>query len=157
MHTFTHALAPSTLLELSYSWRLVVAVVLGVVMGVERSIAGKHAGLRTYGLVSLGSCAFTLVGVIAAQQLSMFSGINPFQIAGYVVLGIGFIGSGLAMTGNGQPSELTTATGIWVAASVGMLCGFGLYVLAFAVTAISLIVLVLLASLERILRAHNGK
>ncbi|HEV7449679.1 MAG TPA: MgtC/SapB family protein, partial [Candidatus Paceibacterota bacterium] len=96
-------------LEFEIIIRITVAVVLGACMGLERSLAGKHAGMRTYALVALGSSLFTVVGVVASYQMSSFAGINPLQIAGSVVVGIGFIGSGLAMFKGEHPVELTTA------------------------------------------------
>ena len=77
----------------------------GDLLGLERSIAGKHAGMRTYALVSLGSCLFVIVGTLASYQLSIFSGINPLQIAGSIVIGIGFIGSGLAFMGGQKQGD----------------------------------------------------
>jgi putative Mg2+ transporter-C (MgtC) family protein len=114
---------------------LVLAAVLGAFLGVERSLAGKHAGMRTYALVSLGSCLFVLLGTVAS--------------------GIGFIGSGLAIM-RGEHAELTTATGIWVVAGVGMACGFGLYLLAVVATVIAATVLSLFLRLENVLRKKAG-
>jgi putative Mg2+ transporter-C (MgtC) family protein len=140
-------------------WRLLVAAVLGAVLGFERSLAGKHAGMRTYALVSMGSCLFTVVGTLAALQLSMFSGINPVQIASSIVVGIGFIGAGLsAVRGDGinTHAELTTATGIWLGAGIGMAVGFGLYDIAFASTILGVLIFSLVAKFERRLRMRYG-
>jgi putative Mg2+ transporter-C (MgtC) family protein len=71
---------------------LIIAAVLGGILGLERSLAGKHAGMRTYALVSLGSCLFSMVGTLASFQLSFMPGINPLGIAASIVVGIGFIG-----------------------------------------------------------------
>lgn len=141
--------------------RLVVAVVLGVVLGLERSLSGKHAGMRTYALVSLGSSLFVVVGVLSSYQLAMFAGINPIGIASSVVIGIGFIGAGLAALGKGNGHsgphpELTTASGIWVAAGIGMASGFGFYTLAFATTVLGLIIFWIFAKFERNLNERYG-
>ncbi|MBC7836597.1 MgtC/SapB family protein [Acetobacteraceae bacterium] len=135
---------------------LIAAALFGAFLGVERSLAGKHAGMRTYALVSLGSCLFVIIGTLSSLQLSIFPGINPLQIAASIVIGIGFIGAGLSSM-RGDHAELTTASGIWVASGVGMACGFGFYLLAFAATAISLIVFSVFAKLERALRVRYGK
>lgn len=136
---------------------LAIAALLGACLGLERTLAGKHAGMRTYALVALGSCVFSMVGVISSYQLSLFSGINPLQIAGSVVIGIGFIGAGLAaMNIPGGRGELTTASGIWVAAGVGMACGFGLYTLAIGTAVIAVIILSFLLRLENSVRRHYG-
>jgi putative Mg2+ transporter-C (MgtC) family protein len=145
------------LFESDMVWRLIAAAVLGAVLGFERSLSGKHAGMRTYTLVAMGSALFTVVGTVAAQQMSAFVGINPLQIASSVVVGIGFIGAGLSvMRGEGSHAELTTATGIWVAAAVGMTVGFGFYSTAVAATILGILIFSLLARLEHRLRTRFG-
>jgi putative Mg2+ transporter-C (MgtC) family protein len=142
-------------IEVEVITRLAVAVVLGACMGLERSLSGKHAGMRTYALVALGSCLFTVVGVVASYQLSGFSGIDPLHIAGSVVIGIGFIGSGLVIV-NKDHAELTTASGIWVVAAVGMAAGFGYYGVALAAAVLGILVFSLLLRLETGLRRRFG-
>lgn len=156
MYQFVHGVLPEiSFIEGAFVCNLIVAAVLGTLLGLERSIAGKHAGMRTYALVSLGSCLFVIVGTLASYQLSIFSSINPLQIAGSIVIGIGFIGSGLAFMG-GQKQEITTAAGIWVAAGVGMASGFGLYILAFVTTIISVTIFSLFARVEAWVRTRFG-
>lgn len=140
----------SMLSQLGLMVPLVVAALLGMVLGLERTIAGKHAGMRTYAMVSLGSALFTLVGVIASYQLSTFAGTNPLQIAGSIVIGIGFIGTGLAAFRGDHPVELTTASGIWVAAAVGMASGFAMYTVAIGTTILAVLILTI------VLRFENG-
>ena len=106
-------------------------------------------------MVALGSCLFVIVGTLASLQLATFPGINPLQIAGSIVIGIGFIGSGLAAFRGDQP-ELTTAAGIWVVAAVGMACGFGFYVTAVATTILAVVVFTVLSKVERRLRSAWG-
>jgi putative Mg2+ transporter-C (MgtC) family protein len=155
MNLLGHAFDPITMLEISYSSRLLVAALLGMAIGLERSLAGKHAGMRTYAMVALGSSLFVILGTLASYELSIFSGINPLQIAGSIVIGIGFIGSGLAAF-KGDHIEVTTASGIWVVAAVGMATGFGLYILAIAGTIISLLIFSILSRFERVMRANYG-
>jgi putative Mg2+ transporter-C (MgtC) family protein len=145
-----------TIVETQVSGRLVVAAFLGVLIGIERSLTGKHAGMRTYGLVALGSALFCLVGTFASYQLAYFSGVNPLQIAGSVAIGIGFIGSGVAMFRGEHPGELTTASGIWVVAAVGMACGFGFYTFAFIAALLSIAMFVVVSKIEHSLRARWG-
>jgi putative Mg2+ transporter-C (MgtC) family protein len=135
---------------------LIVATLLGTFLGLERSISGKHAGMRTYALVSLGSCLFVIVGTMASLQLAVFQGINPLQIAGNIVVGIGFIGAGLAVFRGEHPVELTTASGIWVAAGVGMACGFGFYMIAFVTTVLGLFIFSFLLKIENKIRRTYG-
>ena len=143
-------------LELSFTLRLIIAAALGMIVGLERSMAGKHAGMRTYAMVSLGAALFVTLGTLASYQLAVFSGINPLQIAGSIVIGIGFIGSGLAMYRGEAPVELTTASGIWVVAAVGMACGFGLYILATTTAVLSIVIFTFFSRIEKRLRARYG-
>lgn len=150
---FVSSITPGSL-ELQVALGLIIATVLGAFLGLERSLAGKHAGMRTYALVSLGSALFTAVGVIASLHMSYFAGINPLQIAGSVAIGIGFIGTGLSVFRGEHPVELTTATGIWVAAAVGMACGFGLYAIATIATVLAVLIFTFLLKLENRFRRH---
>ena len=142
--------------EFAFAPRLIMAVFLGAIMGLDRSIAGKHAGMRTYALVSLGSCVFAIVGTLASYELTSFNGTNPLQIAASVVVGIGFIGSGLAAFRGEHPVELTTATGIWVVAAIGMACGYGLFVIATTCTILGILIFSVLARTEHWLRVLWG-
>jgi len=136
--------------------RLAVAVVLGALLGLERSLSGKHAGMRTYALVSLGSSLFTVLGVVASYQLASFGGINPLQLAGSVAIGIGFIGSGLVAFSKDGHTELTTASGIWVVAAIGIAAGLGYFGVAFAATILGGLIFSLLLRLENRLRRTYG-
>jgi putative Mg2+ transporter-C (MgtC) family protein len=136
--------------------RILVAALFGALLGLERSIAGKHAGMRTYALVSLGSAFFVGVSIIGGYQLASFGGINPLQVAANVVLGVGFIGAGLAAFRGDHPVELTTASGLWVAAGIGMACGFGLFTTALAVTVLGILIFSVLAKVEYRLSRRLG-
>lgn len=145
---------PSFVVELALAWRIVLAAALGAALGLERSLAGKHAGMRTYALVSAGSAMFVILGTLASVDLaSQFSGVNPLQIAGSVVLGVGFLGTGLSVFRGDHPVELTTAAGLWVAAGVGMAAGFGFSVLAMCGAIVAVVILSVLLSLENTMRA----
>lgn len=139
-------------LQFTLVWRLVLAAALGAALGLERSLAGKHAGMRTYALVSAGSALFVIIGVLASYELASFAGINPLQIASNVVLGVGFLGTGLAVFRGEHPVELTTAAGLWVAAGIGMAAGFGFSFLAFGAAIIAVLILSLLLSVENDVR-----
>jgi putative Mg2+ transporter-C (MgtC) family protein len=143
--------------EVDFIWALAIAAILGALLGLERSVAGKHAGMRTYALVSLGSCLFAILGTLASMQLGgLFPGVNPLQLAGSIIIGVGFIGSGLSLLRGDHQIELTTATGIWVVAGVGMACGFGFYLLALAATAIALAIFTLFLRVENAVRTKYG-
>lgn len=144
-------------LENEFIVRLVVAAALGALLGLERSLAGKHAGMRTYALVSLGSALFTVAGVLASYQFAVFPSINPLQLAGFVIVGIGFIGSGLAVFRGDHPVELTTASGIWVVAGVGIAAGLGFAAMAVAATVLGILIFSVLARVEHRIRDRFGE
>ena len=151
MHTLS-SIDVSTSLQIALAWRLLLAAILGALLGIERSIAGKHAGMRTYALVSMGSALFVMVSILASYQLSVFTGINPLQIASNVVLGVGFLGTGLAVFRGEHPVELTTAAGLWVAAGLGMAAGFGFGLLALLAAVLAMLILTLLLKFENRIR-----
>ena len=138
--------------------RLAVAVLLGGLVGLERTVAGKHAGMRTYALVSLGSCLFIVVGTLASFELSVFNGLNPLVVASNIILGVGFIGAGLAVFRNNGAAhvELTTAAGIWVVAAVGMAAGFGFFSIAAVSAVLAVLVFSVLLRLENMIRRRFG-
>lgn len=135
-------------METSVIIGMVSATVLGSLLGLERSVSGKHAGMRTYALVSLGAALFSAVGVLASYKLALFSGTNPLQIAGSVAIGIGFIGAGLSAM-RGDHAELTTAAGIWLAAAVGVACGLGFFSIAVVSTVLGILIFSVFTRVER--------
>ncbi len=120
--------------------RLTFAVLLGVLIGAERSRVGKRAGMRTYALVSLGACLFiTMSGVVAFKYAESFT-FDPLRVASQVVVGIGFLGAGVIFVQRNELTGLTTAAGLWVVAAVGAACGYGLYSIASYVTVLTLFI-----------------
>ncbi len=114
--------------------RLVLAGVLGGLIGLEREYRAKVAGTRTHLLVAIGAALMMLVSKYG------FGGVgDPGRVAAQIVSGIGFIGAGAIMVNKHAIHGLTTAAGIWVAAGIGMASAAGLYVLAVATTVLSLI------------------
>lgn len=142
--------------ELDLIGPLFIAAFLGALLGLERSVAGKHAGMRTYALVSLGSCLLVILATLTSYMFANFSGVNPVAVIGSIAIGIGFIGSGLA-TMKGEHAELTTASGIWVASGVGIACGFGLYLIAATSTMLGLIIFSLFLRFENAVRTRVSK
>jgi len=119
--------------------RLLAALFFGVLLGAERNFAHKTAGMRTYSLVCLGSAAFVVGSIAATLPYVGLVNFDPMRVASQVVLGVGFLGGGLIVVRNGDINNLTTAAGLWIAAAVGMLSGFGLYMLAAFTTLLTLI------------------
>jgi putative Mg2+ transporter-C (MgtC) family protein len=118
------ALDVGTQLELTV--RLVVALLLGGVIGWERELGRMPAGFRTHALVSLGSAIFTVISAYAFTG----PGSDPTRIAAQIVSGIGFLGGGAILHYGGTVRGLTTAASLWSVAAVGMAAGAGLYVVA---------------------------
>jgi putative Mg2+ transporter-C (MgtC) family protein len=116
---------------------LLLAAVLGSIIGYQRETHGKPAGVRTLGLIGVGS------GLFGVTSMLGFPGGNPSVIAAGVVTGVGFLGAGAILQRQGGIEGLTTAATIWVTAGVGLAAAAGLYILAPAVTAMSVIILLL--------------
>jgi putative Mg2+ transporter-C (MgtC) family protein len=122
-------------MEAVSSWelvgRLVLAAVLGFLIGLERELRGQAAGERTHALVALGSAAFALISGLA------FPGGDTARVGAGVVTGIGFLGAGMILKREGVRIEgLTTAAGIWAVGSIGLAIGAGLYVLGTVTAAL---------------------
>ena len=135
--------------------RLLVAGLLGGVIGFERDIHGRAAGLRTNMLVSVGAALFMLVSVAMAQIYSRgpeSTGlrVDPSRIAAQIVTGIGFLGAGAIIKEGFNIRGLTTAACLWVSAGVGMAAGAGLFEIAILVTLIGLFTLVVVNRFERV-------
>jgi putative Mg2+ transporter-C (MgtC) family protein len=124
--------------------RLVVAAILGGIIGLERQLRHKPAGLRTNMFICFGSAMFTVL----SRQLAG-TDADSARIAAQIIPGIGFIGAGSILHSRGSVTGLTTAATLFVVASVGMAAGGGLYLTALFATAMILIALALLGRLER--------
>ncbi len=124
--------------------RLAVASGLTGLLGAEREIRRKEAGLRTFTLVGVGAAIFTVIG-----PLVLPTGADFTRIAAQVVSGIGFIGAGLIFRQGSHTKNLTTAAGVWAAAAVGMAAGAGLFILACGATAIIMLALTVYGYIER--------
>ncbi len=129
-------------------FQLTLATLLGMGLGVERSIAGKTAGMRTYALVSLGSCLFTVTSVLVSTAYIGTVDFDPLRVAAGIITGIGFIGAGVIIFRENTPRGLTTAAGLWVVSGIGIAVGFGLYALAIFSTLLALSVFTLMWYLE---------
>jgi putative Mg2+ transporter-C (MgtC) family protein len=138
------ALSLGTQIELTV--RLVVALVLGAVIGWERELQRMPAGFRTHALVSLGSAIFTIISAYA------FTGplSDPTRVAAQIVSGIGFLGGGAILHYGGTVRGLTTAASLWAVAAVGMAAGAGLFVIAAVSAVLVIVALELFQRLERV-------
>jgi len=126
-------------IELEMFLRILLATVLGAIIGYQRERAGKAAGLRTNSLICLGAALFTVVSFHAFGLAA-----DPARVAAGIVTGIGFLGAGAILRrGGGIVEGLTTAATIWAVAAVGLAAGAGLYLICAGATALILIVLFL--------------
>lgn len=134
---------------MDFALRLVVAGILGVLIGLEREYRAKEAGYRTHFLVAVGSALLMIVsqhgfdGMLGKEGV----GLDPSRIAAQIVTGIGFIGAGTIILNRQIVRGLTTAAGIWATAGIGMCAGAGMYALAISATVLTLIGLELLSRL----------
>lgn len=126
--------------------RLALAAILGGVIGLERELKRKPAGLRTNMFICFGSAMFTVLSTELASQWGIG---DHTRIAAQIIPGIGFIGAGSILHDRGSVSGLTTAATLFVVASIGMACGGGLYLLAIFATMLIYLALHLLGVLER--------
>jgi uncharacterized membrane protein YhiD involved in acid resistance len=127
--------------------KLVLAMVLGILLGLERIYAHKTAGMRTYALVTVAAAFF----VIIAQGFT--SEVDPvIRMASQIIVGVGFLGAGLIIFKDGHIENLTTAAGMWMCAGIGMAVGFGMFREAIFVTILTFFVLGILSFAERAIR-----
>ena len=108
--------------------QLLLAALLGGLIGLEREYKRKEAGLKTFSLISVGACFFTLVATYLASHQSYL--IDPGRVIQAVAIGIGFVGSGLIIYRRGEVEGLTTAAALWATAAIGIGVGIKLYFLA---------------------------
>jgi len=119
-------------LDLELMLRVLLAFILGGVIGYERETTQRPAGLRTHMLVAAGAAAFTIVSIYAF--IGQGTVRDPARVAAQIVTGVGFLGAGTIWRTSNTVRGLTTAASIWLVAAVGMLVGTGLYVLAIFTT-----------------------
>ena len=129
--------------------RLILAAFLGGLIGLERTLAGKSAGVRTFALVALGAASFVLVSYNINKEFLGMVSFDPSRVIAAIVSGIGFIGAGVIFVKREFLKGLTTAAGLWTTAGVGVACGLGYVSLGFFVTALVLIIFTFVWALEQ--------
>jgi putative Mg2+ transporter-C (MgtC) family protein len=141
------------------SWKqlgeLALAFVLSSMIGFEREVRQKSAGLRTYTVVGVASALFLLISKYGFNSvLGKYVVLDPSRVAAQIVTGIGFIGGGIIFVRGDAVRGLTTAATVWLTAAIGMACGAGLPLLAVAATAIHFVITLLFPKLRRRLLAR---
>jgi len=132
--------------------RLLAAAGLALIIGLERELRGKAAGLRSHMLVSLGAAAFIMTGLdilFATADGDPSARIDPTRIVQGVIGGIGFLGAGSIIQSRGNVQGITTGASIWTAGAIGVACGIGNLALAGMLTILALIIVVVLRLFER--------
>lgn len=124
------------LVEYKYLLAILLSVVLGFLIGLERKTRSKEAGVRTHTIVCFGACLFMIISKYGFAGESA----DVARVAAQIVSGIGFIGAGMIVYRKNAVHGLTTAAGVWATAGIGMACGAGLYFVAVGGTAIMILV-----------------
>ncbi len=131
-------------IEWNYILRIFIAGLLGAVIGFEREMRAKEAGIRTHFLVALGAALFMIV-----SQYAFKGYFDEARVAAQVVSGIGFIGAGVIIFQKNVVRGVTTAAGLWVAAAIGLTCGSEMYPVAVAATLMAVICLEMMHFITR--------
>ena len=140
---------------------MAVALLLGLLVGYERSYHGRAAGMRTYGLVCMASAALTVIGGypgfwFGGHAILPLSGTDPTRIVQGIVTGIGFLGAGVIMREGFNISGLTTAASIWASSVIGIMVGFGFYLAAIGLAFLCAMSMIFLWRLEQWLPSRHA-
>lgn len=119
-------------IEIQFLSAITLSLFIGVIIGIERELRNKDAGISTHVLVIMGSALFTLLSAVVDPE-------STSRISAQIVTGIGFLGAGLILKDGINVRNLTTAASLWVAAGIGMAIGYGFYVIAIMAGIISAI------------------
>lgn len=154
----------SSLPETTIIARLVIALLLGALIGLDREIKRRPAGLRTHMLVTLAACTFTLITIEVYQETRQDAGIDPstradpIRIVEAVTAGVAFIAAGaIIRSSDGDVKGVTTGAAIWLAGAIGVACGIGYYIVAVVSTILAIVVLQVLGWAESRLLGTDTK
>lgn len=130
--------------------QLLLAAFLGALVGIERELAKKTAGMRTFAFVSLGSALFSIISIHALEWSGAAGAINfdPTRIAAQIVTGVGFIGAGLIIFSDAKLQGVTTASGLWLVSAIGMAIGFRFYLIGTFTAFVAILIFTFLWSVE---------
>ena len=121
--------------------KLVLAVVLGGIIGTERAVVARQAaGTRTFGLVALGACLFVITASYVDLAHLGIVNFDPMRVAAAIITGVGFLGGGLIIFRGHTQHGITTAAGLWISSAVGIAVAFGLYAIAIFSTVLVLLI-----------------
>ena len=138
--------------------RILFSIILGSVIGLERELTNKSAGLRTQIMVCLGACLFTILSIYGfSTAVTLYPLGDPSRVAAQIITGRGFIGAGTVLRQGLTVTGLTTASTLWIVAAIGMACGCGQINIATVTTILAVGVLVLIRIFEVKLLPKNFK
>ena len=134
---------------LAITVRLLVAMLVGLVIGMEREYTNRPAGLRTHMLVALGACVAAIIGeMVCSHYRAMGGNSDPARLAAQVVSGVGFLGAGTILRDGATVKGLTTAASLWAVACLGIAAGFGYHFVALAGMILIFVTLTILEVLQ---------
>ncbi|MDK2563598.1 MgtC/SapB family protein [Romboutsia sedimentorum] len=131
--------------------RLLIALIMGGLTGLEREKSHQFAGFRTHILVSVGSCITALTSLALFHDYSSYANMDPARLTAQVLSGIGFLGAGAILKTSNGIRGLTTAAGIWATACIGITVGYGYYVLSISAWLFVMITLYILKNIDSVL------
>ncbi len=138
--------------------RIIFSIILGSIIGLERELTNKSAGLRTQIMVCLGSCLFTILSIYGfSTAVTLYPLGDPSRVAAQIITGIGFIGAGTVLRQGLTVTGLTTASTLWIVAAIGMACGCGKLNIAVVSTILAVAILVLIRIFEMKIMPKNLK
>ncbi|MBL4918700.1 MgtC/SapB family protein [Szabonella alba] len=141
--------------------RLIFAAGLGAVIGIERELHARTAGLRTHILIAIAACLFTLISleIVATDDLpgGVQQSTDPLRLIEAVTAGVAFLAAGSIITSGGKVAGLTTGAGMWMAGAIGLACGTGRMPLAIMATVLAVVVLWLLRGVSRRIEALSTR
>ena len=135
--------------------KILLSIFCGSLIGFERELKDKPAGIRTYMLISTGATIFTLIGVYVAQHWE--GNADPMRVGAQIVTGVGFLGAGTIMYARGRISGLTSAAAIWLSAAIGMAIGVDFIIFSVIITLLVVVALIFLGRIERSLGLKGKK
>lgn len=131
--------------------RLLIALIVGGLTGLERERSHQFAGFRTHILVSVGSCITSITSLSLFFQYNSYSNIDPARLSAQVLSGVGFLGAGAILKTSNGIRGLTTAAGIWATACIGIAVGYGYYILAISAWLFVMITLYILKNIDKMI------
>ena len=133
-----------------YGLRLLAAAVAGALIGLDREVQRRHAGLRTHMLTAMAAAAFTVLTIEMQKELMAqnYEGAEPIRIIEAITVGVSFLAAGTIIQRGRNVHGLTTGAGMWLAGAIGLACGLGQYVIAALITVMALVILTVIGYVE---------